>query len=81
MKSSVQQWGNSLALRIPKAFAQQTGVKKGTRVRLTAERGRMIVTPIKDDNEISLKGLLSKVTPENLHSETDWGAPVGKEAW
>jgi len=80
MKSSVQQWGNSLALRIPKAFAQQIALKKGTRVRLTAARGRMIITPIKDD-EISVKGLLSKVTPENLHLETDWGAPAGKEAW
>ena len=80
MKTAVQQWGNSLALRIPKAFAQQTGVKKGTQVRLTAEKGRMIITPLKED-ELSLKKLLARVTPQNIHAETDWGAPMGKEIW
>ena len=80
MKTAVQQWGNSLALRIPKAFAEQTGVKKGTQVRLTAEKGRMIVTPLRAD-EVSLKKLLAQVTPRNIHSETDWGPPMGKELW
>ena len=78
MKTAVQQWGNSLALRIPKAFAEQTRVKKGTRVRLTVEKGRMIVTPLRA-GEMSLKKLLAKVTPSNIHPETDWGPPVGKE--
>jgi antitoxin MazE len=78
MKTAVQQWGNSLALRIPKAFAEQTRVKKGTPVRLTVEKGRMIVTPLKE-KELSLKKLLAQVTPENVHPETDWGSAVGKE--
>jgi len=29
--------------------------------------------------EISLKSLLAKATPGNLHPETDWGCPTGKE--
>ena len=80
MKTAVQQWGNSLALRIPKAFAQQTGVQRGTPVRLTAERGRIIITPLNED-EVSLKKLLAKVTPKNIHGETDWGRAAGKEIW
>ena len=39
MQTMIQQWGNSLALRIPKAFARQTNVKKGSRVRLVVEKG------------------------------------------
>ncbi len=80
MQTMIQQWGNSLALRIPKAFARQTKVKKGSRVRLVVERGRMIVTPV-TTGKITLKSLLAKVTPENIHPETDWGKPVGKEIW
>jgi len=80
MKTTVQQWGNSLALRIPKAFAEQTQVKKGSTVSLTVEKGRMVVTPL-NAKELSLEKLLAKVTPENIHSETDWGPPVGKEVW
>jgi antitoxin component of MazEF toxin-antitoxin module len=29
----------------------------------------------------TLKGLLAKVTPENVHAEVYWGKPRGKEAW
>ena len=80
MQTMIQQWGNSLALRIPKAFARQTKVKKGSRVRLVVEKGRMVITPVSTD-KITLKSLLAKVTPENIHSETDWGQPVGNEVW
>ena len=31
--------------------------------------------------KITLRYLLGNVAPENLHSETDWGPPVGKERW
>ena len=78
MKTAVQQWGNSLALRIPKAFAEQARVKKGTAVSLTLEKGRMVVAPLRA-GEMSLKKLLAKVTPENIHPETEWGPSVGKE--
>jgi len=80
MQTTIQQWGNSLALRIPKAFARQTKVKKGSRIQLTVEKGRMVVAPIVSE-EISLESLLAKVTPENIHPETDWGKPRGKEIW
>jgi antitoxin MazE len=80
MQATIQKWGNSLALRIPKAFAQQTRVKKGSRVRLTVEKDRIVVTPVAG-KPISLKALLAKVTPENIHPETDWGPPTGKELW
>lgn len=80
MQTMIQQWGNSLALRIPKAFARQTNVKKGSRVRLVVEKGRMVVTPV-TTGKITLKSLLAKVTPENIHPETDWGKPMGKEIW
>ena len=78
MKVHVQKWGNSLALRIPKAFAEQARIRKGTPVNLTLQRGRLIVAPLRAE-EITLKKLLAKVTAENLHPETDWGPPLGKE--
>ena len=80
MDTSIQQWGNSLALRIPKAFAQQTKVKKGSRVRLTVEKSRLVVELV-EKNKITLESLLAKVTPKNIHPETDWGKPKGKEVW
>jgi antitoxin MazE len=80
MKTTVQQWGNSLALRIPRAFAQQTSVRKGTSISLTVKNGRMVIEPLKR-RKYSLKQLVSKITPQNRHPETDWGKPMGKEVW
>ncbi|MBI3849252.1 MAG: AbrB/MazE/SpoVT family DNA-binding domain-containing protein [Verrucomicrobia bacterium] len=80
MKTVVQQWGNSLALRIPKAFAHQTCIKKGSAVSLSVENGRMVVKPIRP-RKYSLKELVSRITSQNRHPETDWGKAMGKEIW
>jgi antitoxin MazE len=80
MQTMIQQWGNSLALRIPKAFAQQAKVKKGSRVRFTVEKNRLVVEPVAK-TKITLASLLAGVTPENIHPETDWGKPMGREIW
>ena len=80
METAIQRWGNSLAVRIPKAFAEQAKMRKGTSVRLTLERGRLVVAPT-PKRELSLKELVAKVTPKNLHSETDWGQATGREMW
>lgn len=80
MRARVQRWGNSLALRIPSAFAVETTIEQGSEVELTLEDGRLVVTPVKDP-AFSLEALLAEVTPDNLHAEADIGAPEGAEAW
>ena len=69
-----------MALRIPKAFAQQTSIKRGSSVALTVENGRMVMKPLRR-RKYTLHELVSKITPQNRHPETDWGKPVGKEVW
>jgi antitoxin MazE len=80
MQATIKQWGNSLAVRIPKAFAQQTKMKKGTSISITLENGRVIMKPLKR-RKYTLDELVSKITPQNRHPETDWGPPQGKEIW
>ncbi len=79
MKVQIQKWGNSLALRIPKSFAVETNIEQGSTVEVTLEKDRIVMKPAKED--ITLESLLAGVTKENLHSETDFGAPEGKEVW
>jgi antitoxin MazE len=80
MRARVQRWGNSLALRIPKTFATETGLESGSEVELTLDDGRLIVTPLAPTS-YDLDELLAQVTPENLHGEVDTGSSVGDEAW
>jgi antitoxin MazE len=42
------------------------------------EGGRIVIEPIRT-NECDLAQLLAGITPENLHTEVDFGVPEGKE--
>ena len=79
MQSKVQKWGNSLALRIPKSFAEEAQVTDGSEVDLQLRDGRLIIVPIRQTP--SLKSILAKITPKNVHHETDTGNPEGSEVW
>lgn len=80
MKTRVQKWGNSLALRIPKSFAAEVGLQKEAPVELSLADGKLIISPMSKPKP-TLKQLLAKVTQENLHREVDTGPAVGNEAW
>ena len=47
MKTAVQRWGNSLAVRIPRAFAQQTRLGSGTEVDLELKSGTLVISPVR----------------------------------
>jgi antitoxin MazE len=80
MQTRVQRWGNSLALRIPKAMADEAGLKDDSSVRLTL-RDRQLVIEALVQEPLSLDALLAQVTAENLHREVDTGPAVGGEVW
>ena len=80
MRVQVQKWGNSLALRIPKPFAEDTQVKEGTVVDLSVSKGRLVAAPLRR-KKATLKQLLAKVNNGNLHGEVDSGVSVGRESW
>ena len=80
MKTRVQKWGNSLALRIPKSFAREVGMDNETTVEMSLVDGKLVVSPVAKPKP-TLEDLLALVTDENLHGEVDTGPAVGDEAW
>jgi len=80
MKTKVQKWGNSLALRIPKSFAAEVGIENDSPVEVSLISGKLVVAPAAKP-KLSLKKLLAQITKNNLHSEIDTGPAVGSEAW
>jgi len=80
MRTRVQKWGNSLALRIPKSFATEVGLQRETSVEVSLADGKLIITPVAKP-KLTLKQLLSRVTKENLHHEVDSGPAIGNETW
>jgi len=83
MESILRKWGNSIGLRIPTGLLAELQLAENSAVDLTVEDGRLIVAPRQQKRKwkYSLEELLDGVTTENIHTETDWGAPSGKEVW
>jgi antitoxin MazE len=80
MRSKIQMWGNSLALRIPRAFALDAKLEQDSEVDVTLVNGQIVITPI-PAKSWRLDELLEEVTGDNLHGETETGDAVGMEVW
>ncbi|MHB8776390.1 MAG: AbrB/MazE/SpoVT family DNA-binding domain-containing protein [Anaerolineales bacterium] len=80
MLTKVQKWGNSLALRIPKAFALDAQLENESFVEITISEGQIIVTPVVAPSW-TLEELLAGVNKNNLHREIDTGFAMGNEVW
>ncbi len=79
MNTRVSKWGNSLGIRIPKAFIDNIGLENGSEVRLSLEGGRLVVQPVAPN--YGLVELADGITADNRHEESDWGRRVGRESW
>jgi len=80
MRTAVQRWGNSLALRIPRAYAAETRMAEGSEVELTLKSGALVVQPIVRKRH-SLAALVRRITTANQHDAIATGKAVGQEVW
>jgi antitoxin MazE len=82
METELARWGNSLAVRIPKEALKRADLREGDSLVLSASKaGEIRLKTKRRRRELTLKQMLDQITPENMHGEVDWGAPVGKEVW
>lgn len=80
MRATIQKWGNSLAVRIPKAFAEETRLRQGSEIDISLADGNVVLAPLPKE-PLKLSELLERVSPESLHEHAEWGQPKGREAW
>lgn len=71
MTAKVQKWGNSLAIRIPSVIAEQLSIRQGSELEIIIENQVLKLIPKK--KKPTLEELLAKITPENCHTEIDFG--------
>jgi antitoxin MazE len=72
-------WGNSLALRIPAAYAREIGACENGQAELTIEAGKLVVAPLSKVPEFDLDALVAQITDENRHREIGTGPALGGE--
>ncbi len=80
MKTAIRQWGNSLALRIPRAFTLETELVEGTTVDMVIKHGALLITPQRR-KKYRLNNLVRGIKPTNVHREQFIAEPAGREIW
>ena len=80
METTIQKWGNSLAVRVPRSIARKLALKAGSAVALREEKKAIIIRAV-PKTRASLQELIAMIRPENIHGEADWGKLAGKEIW
>lgn len=77
METRISMWGNSRAVRVPRETLARAGIDPDEPVELTAEAGRIVITPLR--RRPTLKELLAQIKPSDDFREIDYGRAVGRE--
>ena len=77
-KLTVQQWGNSLAVRIPAAVARTANITVGQPVEVEVLEGALLVRPV-GTPQLSLAQKLKQFDPDLHGGEAMRSIPVGRE--
>lgn len=81
MKTTIQKWGNSSGIRLPKPLLQELHLDNGTEVELERVGDGIMMYPRRPTREETLDLLLERISPENMHGPELFGDEVGGEAW
>lgn len=78
MNGRIQKWGNSHAVRLPKAILATAMLRENDAVILTAEEDRIVITKARRTHT-PLKKRIAQAEDGYAFVEWDTGAPVGDE--
>jgi antitoxin MazE len=75
MAVTLQKWGNSIGVRLPKPMLEQVGLTEGSAVEIVIEGDHLVIRR----QRLKLADLLAQCRPENRPEAIDFGPLVGRE--
>ena len=87
MRTTLQRWGNSQGVRLPKSIVESLGISVGASVivEVSGDHSRITITPDAESRPVRgrhrIEDLIAESAPDAFASEHDWGSAQGKEVW
>ena len=87
MRTTLQRWGNSQGVRLPKSIIETLGMTVGAPVivELSADQSRITITPATESRPVRgrhrIEDLIAESSPNAFAASHDWGGAHGKEVW
>lgn len=80
MYTTIQKWGNSQAIRLPKKILEVVELKENDRVKIEADKDTIIIRRLGKKHK-TLEERIADFTEDYRCTEWDTGKPSGKEVW
>ncbi len=77
MYTTIQKWGNSQAVRIPKSILEKAQLKESDQVEIKVHEGNVLIIPVKKRRTLAER--IAEYEGNYEGQEWDTGKPVGKE--
>ena len=81
MKTTIQKWGNSQGIRIPKAMLDTLKWSENEKVMILVQDNKLIIEKSKEEQKKTIKELFQNFEGEYETIKIDWGNPEGEEIW
>ena len=82
MTTSIQKWGNSQGIRIPKYLLDAVKLATNDEIDIRAESDMLIIKKaVPTDAHKTIKELFAGYDGDYKPQEIDWGGQEGKEVW
>jgi len=79
MYTTIQKWGNSQAVRLPKAILEMAELHENDKVDIKVQDGNLVISPVKKHK--TLEERIAEYEGDYKCSEWESGKPMGKEAF
>ena len=81
MRTKAQKWGNSLAVRLPRAIAAKIGLRAGDELEIEVAGDRVVLRRPRGKPRYLLDELVRAIRSRERYREEDFGERRGREAW
>ena len=80
MTTTIQKWGNSQGVRIPKILLDTVKWSDNEKIMIIVDNGKLIIEKAENKRK-NIKELFADYKGDYNPTEIDWGDPEGKEIW
>jgi len=87
MRTTLQRWGNSQGVRIPKQLVERIGVEIGSEVLISLgdDQSTITIAPVQDSRPVRgrhrIEDLIAASQPDSFDDGEVWTDSQGKEGW
>lgn len=81
MTTTIQKWGNSQGVRIPKILLDSVNWSENEKIVIIVNNGKLVIEKANEHKRKTIKELFENYNGDYEPTEVDWGEPKGEEIW